>query len=144
MPRKERVHLVGTVPTNGTDGTVRVLTKQEFGKRLYRLMLDKGWRQADLHRAAGLPKDSISSYIRGRTFPTHASAIKLAKALGVPVEEVMPNHMAGAIAEDDPEFEFKVSQSDPKRAWLKVNRAVSFDIGVKIAALLNDDPAHTR
>ena len=142
MSRKERVHLVGDAPTSGPDESVRMLTKQEFGKRLYRFMLDKGWRQADLHRAAGLPKDSISSYIRGRTFPTHASALKLSKALGVPVEEIMPNHMAGAIADDDPEFEFKVSPSDPKRAWLKVNRAVSFEIGVKIATLLNDDASH--
>jgi transcriptional regulator with XRE-family HTH domain len=142
MSRKERVHLVDGSPPEGTDNTIRVLTKQEFGKRVYKLMLEKGWRQADLHRAAGLPKDSISSYIRGRTFPTQLSAIKLAKALGVPVEEIMPNHMAGAIADDEPEFDLKVSVSDPKRAWLRVNRSVPFEVGVRIAALLQDDASH--
>lgn len=139
MSRKERVHLIDGASTDGADDKVRVLTKQEFGRRLYQLMLAKGWRQADLHRAAGLPKDSISSYVRGRTFPTHMSAQKLAKALGVAVEEILPNHMAGAIAQDEPEFELKVSQSDPRRAWLRINKAVSFSVGARIAQMLEED-----
>src|SRR3546814_10206285 len=49
--------------------TPRHLTKQEFGRRLYQLMLAKNWSQADLARRAELGRDSISTYINGKTFP---------------------------------------------------------------------------
>src|SRR3546814_4094336 len=45
--------------------TPRHLTKQEFGRRLYQLMLAKNWSQADLARRAELGRDSISTYING-------------------------------------------------------------------------------
>src|SRR3546814_10078660 len=63
--------------------TPRHLTKQEFGRRLYQLMLAKNWSQADLARRAELGRDSISTYINGKTFPDPLSRKKLADALGV-------------------------------------------------------------
>ena len=67
----------------------RELTKQEFGRRLHGLMLAKDWNQSDLGKAAGLGRDSVSTYIRGLTFPTTRALRRLADALGVP-EKPLP------------------------------------------------------
>ncbi|QDP64141.1 MAG: hypothetical protein Unbinned2301contig1004_67 [Prokaryotic dsDNA virus sp.] len=115
------------------------LTKQEFGRRVYNLMLKKGWRQADLARASDLPPDSISSYIRGLKVPTALSLQKLAQALDIPAHELLPNQVEHAINEDFPSLEMRVSTSDPSRAWLRVNRWVSTSAAAKIVEILNDD-----
>src|ERR1043165_6798156 len=80
MPRKVRTHVgIGDMPSSGL--TPNHLTKQEFAKRVYNLMLNKGWHQSELARQAGLTRDSISTYINGKVFPTPSKLGKLAKAL---------------------------------------------------------------
>ena len=109
MPRKQRTHLepqgLGADKPMQSESTPRHLTKQEFGRRIYSLMLKKGMRQSDLARAADLPRDSISVYIRGRSLPTPLSLQKLAGALGVKAEDLLPNHVETAIDADAPELE---------------------------------------
>lgn len=138
MTRKDRTHLTG--PGDAQDvSSVRMLTKQEFGQRIYRLMMARGWRQAELARRAGLPRDSISSYVNGKTFPTPLSVQKLAAAFDMKPEEILPNHVAGAISADNPDIELKVSPSDTRLAWLRINKAVSLETGAKIVQLLSAD-----
>ena len=132
-----RTHLTGDSAGSGL--APKHLTKQEFGKRLYRLMMDRGWRQSDLARAADLPRDSVSVYIRGKSLPTPQSLAKLAEALNVPAEELFPNHVESAIDNDIPAFEMKVSPNAPHIAWLRVNRYVSLDVANQIAKILADD-----
>lgn len=140
MPRKDRTHILSDAAPSGDDlSTPKFLTKEEFGRRLYKLMIGKGWRQSELARRADLPRDSISSYVRGRTYPTPKSVEKLAAALGVEPERVLPNMNHNAILEDRPSFELKVSPGDPSKAWLKIDRQVSFTVGTKIAAMLEED-----
>lgn len=140
MVNKYRTHSRGG-PTNPTDGAPRQITLEEFGKRLYNAMIAKNWRQADLARATELPRDSISTYIRGLVKPTPLSLSKLATALGKTEEELFPNHAIAAVIEDHPTFEMKVSPNDPRRAYIRLNRMVSFEVAVKIAELVNADPA---
>lgn len=104
-------------------------------------MIKKGWTQSELARKAELPRDSISVYIRGKSLPTPISAGKLAKALGVKPEEILPNHIESAIDEDSPAFELKQSPNTPGTAWLRVNRLVTMAVGLKIAELLANDNA---
>lgn len=144
MARKDRTHVVGDAAKSDDTATVKFLTKEEFGRRLYKLMLAKGWRQAELARRTGLTKASISAYIRGQAFPTPTSVAKLAAALGVPQEEIFPNAQHNAIMEDQPDFEMRVSPGDPTKAWLKVDRQVDFSVAVKIAALLQEKSATDR
>ncbi|MGE0211795.1 MAG: helix-turn-helix domain-containing protein [Parvibaculaceae bacterium] len=120
------------------------LTKQQFGKRLYELMLKRGWHQSELARRADLPRDSISVYIRGRSLPTPASLKKLADVFEIAPEELLPNHIESAIDEDAPSFEMKVSPNAPNVAWLRVNRLVALPTGLKIAELLQGDNALDR
>lgn len=138
MPRKVRTHLpLDAAPDMSL--TPKHLTKQEFGKRLYKLMLAKGWHQSELSRQSGLPRDSISVYVRGRSLPTPTSLKALAGALGVSAEELLPNHIEGAIDEDMPSLEIKVSTSANNVAWIRLNRAVSMKTALKIAELLEND-----
>ena len=65
------------------DGTVdlsqRVIRKAEFGKRLAGLMHEKGWNQSKLAKICDMGRDSVSTYIRGKSVPTPQNLEKLAK-----------------------------------------------------------------
>jgi transcriptional regulator with XRE-family HTH domain len=115
------------------------LTKQQFGKRLYQLMLSRGWNQSELARQADLPRDSISTYVRGVAFPTPKSLKALATAFGVQMTDILPNAVESPTDEDHPSFELKVSPSAPSTAWLRVNRLVSLSTATKIAQLVEAD-----
>lgn len=143
MPRKTRTYLPADAP-NPDVLVPKHLTKQEFGKRLYRLMLGKGWHQSELARQSGLPRDSISTYVRGRSLPTPQNLAVLAECLGVAPEELLPNHAESAIDEENPAFEMKVSTSAPGTAWVRVNRLVTMATAVKIADLLEHDRVFDR
>lgn len=143
MPRRVRTHI--PQDAQGDPGLApKHLTKQQFGKRLYRLMLAKGWHQSELARQADMPRDSVSVYIRGKSLPTPQSLKRLADALGVKEEELLPNHVESAIDEDNPSFEMKVSPNAPNLAWIRVNRLVTLPTAVKIAEILQADNAVDR
>ncbi|MBI2240259.1 MAG: helix-turn-helix transcriptional regulator [Magnetospirillum gryphiswaldense] len=145
MPRKIRTHVTGAEELQGLPLTPRSLTKQEFGRRLFALMDAKRWRQSELARQAGLPRDAVSVYIRGKSLPTPTNLQKLADAFGLLPEELLPNHLGSAIDEDElPAFEMKVSMGAPNMAWVRVNRLVSTQTAVKIAELLENDDALNR
>jgi transcriptional regulator with XRE-family HTH domain len=114
-------------------------SKDEFGRRLYTLILNKGWRPADLARQASITRDAVSTYVGGRCLPTPESLDKMARALGVDPEELMPNHVERSVGQDIPSIEFRVSTAQPSQAWLRINRLVSTKVGAKIIALLEED-----
>lgn len=144
MARTTRTHIPDNL-SGGARLAPKHLTKTEFAKRLYSLMLGKGWRQSDFARRAGLPRDSISSYMRATRLPTPSSLKKMATALGVKPEELLPNHVESAIDADTPAFEMKVSPNAPGFAWLRINRMATTSTCVKIAELLQaDDDAANR
>ena len=113
--------------------------RQEFGRRLQQKILSKGWRQSDLARATGIGKDSISHYIRGRSFPGPKALDGIAKALGVSVTDLMPDAPAAAVVAELPALELRQMAGQPGVAWLRVNRAVSFSTAAKIIDLLQAD-----
>lgn len=142
MAKNVRTH-IGDSQTD-PDLRPKHLTKQEFGKRLYKLMVAKGWHQSELARKAGVTRDSVSTYIRGVSLPEPGNLELLAKALDVDPVELLPNHIEAAIDNDVPSLEMKVSASDPKIAWLRVNRLVSTATCVKVVELLGADAIPDR
>lgn len=144
MARSTRTHL----PPGRTAKSPLIpkhLAKDEFARRLYKLMLDRGWRQADLARAADLPRNAISVYLRGASLPNPESTKALAKALDMEPGELLPNYTESAIDRDNPEIEFRVSPADPKKAWLRINRLVTTSTAIKIMALIEaEDEAANR
>jgi transcriptional regulator with XRE-family HTH domain len=144
MPRKVRTHAGINDKNASASPTLKHLTKQEFGKRLYTLMIAKGLHQSELARRAGVNRDMVSVAIRGKATPTPLNLAKLAKALDVAPEDLFPNHTMSAIDDDLPAFEMKVSPSSPGTAVLRINRLVRTSTAVKIAELLEADDAFNR
>lgn len=138
MVRKVRSHLEDPA-ADISRLAPRHLTKQEFGRRLYTAMVEKGWNQSELARRAELTRDSVSTYVRGASLPTPQSLKKLAEALGTTPEALLPNYVEGAIDAANPSFEMKVSPSRPTEAWLRVDQAVTTETALEIAKLLNAD-----
>jgi transcriptional regulator with XRE-family HTH domain len=134
MPNKIRTHLLDEIITAGPAH----LMKEQFGKRLYRLMVQKGWSQSELGRQSGLPRDSISVYIRGKSLPTDKSLAALAEALGVPAEELLPNHVESAIESNNPMIDVKISPNAPGTALLRINALLPSDVALAIQKLVLD------
>lgn len=139
MTRKDRNHIINDALTPKTNLSPSHLTKQDFGRRVYALMLRNNWKQADLARRAGIPRDAVSKYINGKIFPTRVNLEALAKAFDVTAEELLPNSAENSIDADVSDIEMKVSSTSPKVAWLRVNRLVTTATAVKIVELLNAD-----
>lgn len=116
------------------------LTKLEFGRRLNKLMLDRGWNQSDLARAAGLGRDAISTYVRGRSFPEPKSLRKLADAMSLTTEDLLPNTVAAAMdADTAPMLEIKQAAGHPEHVWIRVNRMVTFDQAAQIFNIIRGE-----
>ena len=61
--------------------------KNEFGKRLRRIMERKYFTQEQLAEAAGVQQSNLSSYINGKVNPTFATVYKIARALGCSIDD---------------------------------------------------------
>lgn len=138
MPRDTRTHL----PPAGDEAmrtAPRSLTKDEFARRLYKRMVERGWTQSELSRQAGLNRDAVSTYVRGVSFPTPVNLDRLAKALGVEPAALLPNIVNTAIERDTPELELKVSPARPDEAYIRINRRVSMSVALQIFDLISKD-----
>ena len=62
---------------------------QKLGQNLKRIRTEKGISQGDIMRTLGMPKSFVSSIENGKTNPTLATIAKLAKALSVPLEDLI-------------------------------------------------------
>jgi len=145
MPRKVRTHMTTDDSSDSLEKLSQLaphsISRQAFARRLYQLMLKRGWNQSELGRQSGLPRDRISTYIRGKTTPTPQNVEALAKALNIAPQDLLPDHVESAIDADNPAFEMKISPNDQSVAWLRVNRLVSVKTAVKVAELLEADDA---
>lgn len=60
-----------------------------LGKNLKRIRTEKGLTQGDIVRSLGVSRSFVSNIESGKTNPTLATIAKLAKALNVPIEELI-------------------------------------------------------
>ncbi len=63
---------------------------KDFAGRLKALRSQHSWTQTELAEKSGLTQSTISAMESGKFVPTSESLEKLAKALGVPLEELYP------------------------------------------------------
>lgn len=95
---------------------------------------------AELARRADLPRNNISTYINGRSYPTEQSLMKLAKALGTTPDELLPNRAEMAIrGEAVPDVSMRSSVAEPGRSWLIVNRLTSTKLAAEIMVMLEKE-----
>jgi transcriptional regulator with XRE-family HTH domain len=140
MSRGNTTFLVDAKELSKSPLARRHLTRQEFAKRVYTLMIRKGWNQSELARQSGLNRDAISNYVRGANTPDPANLKKLAKALEVEAADLLPNYDEQALdMETAPALEIKASQDDPSRSWVRLNREVSTGTVVKLMQVLEED-----
>ena len=62
---------------------------KKLGRNLKRIRTKKGISQGDIVRTLGMPKSFISSIENGKTNPTLATIVKLAKAVDVSTKELL-------------------------------------------------------
>lgn len=141
MAKSNRVQPKVITPPMKSPLVPKHLAKEEFARRLHVMMREKNWRQADLARASTLTRNMISVYLRGDSLPNPASLKLLAKAFDVDPDRLLPNYKESSIDRDNPAIDFRVSPSDPTKAWLRINRLVSTSLAVKILAMLQDEDA---
>lgn len=115
----------------------RHLTREQFGERLFNLMVNKGWSQAELARQADLQRDAISKYIRGVSLPEPHNLKKLADALDVKVEDLQPNVQETQIKlHAAPSLDIRTG-ADPTTSWVKINRLIRNEDLPELLAVLN-------
>jgi transcriptional regulator with XRE-family HTH domain len=120
--------------------TRKHLERHEFAKRLYRLILERGWTQSELARKAGVQRESVSNYVNANTMPDLPNIKKLAVALGVKPEDLLPNVSEAQFdREMNPALEIKASSDDPSKSWVRLNREVSTGTVLKIMQALEED-----
>ena len=60
------------------------------GKRVKELLEERGWKQADLCRAAGMHRSEISEIVTGKRDKVNSGTLeRLANGFGIPVEELL-------------------------------------------------------
>lgn len=114
-----------------------------FARRLNQLLLAKGWRQSDLVRAAQdhMPEGMmfgrhlVSSYMRGRHMPNRVNIEAMAKALGVPITDLVPEGAAVVVGHTDRAIQ--VTMSTNGMARLKLDMELPSDVALQIMALAN-------
>ncbi len=116
----------------------RTSTKEEFAKRLYHAMENKGWTQSQLARYAGLNRDAVSTYIRGRSMPSPESLNKMAKVLDVKAEDLLPNYFESAVHAQPTRMELKEIHGEDGYMWLKLDMRLPREIAVKVFMLVNE------
>ncbi len=112
--------------------------KAAFARRLLEIRRERGWNQSDMHRASGLKRQQISTYMRAKALPNDASLTKLAQALGMRPEDLLPER---AMAAAGPVISMNVSP-DGKKMHINVDVWVPSAVGAQIIALLTDATAH--
>ena len=126
------------MPRKHAPSEVLDAVKAEFGKRLQSLILEKNWNQAELARASGLGRDSISTYVRGHVFPDPKNLKRLADALGMTPQQLYPPSMAVALEVEIPSFEIRQSVTEPEKVHIRINRTVSLEQAAKIFDIIRN------
>lgn len=60
-----------------------IINREYFSDNLNKFMKKKGIRQIDLHNKLGIPKSTLTGYVKGRSLPNSKNLQKLADFLGV-------------------------------------------------------------
>tara|TARA_X000001036_G_C20661708_1_gene799174 strand:+ start:121 stop:525 length:405 start_codon:yes stop_codon:yes gene_type:complete len=120
------------------DLSVRVIRKQEFAKRLYKIIVARNLTQSELARLAEVGRDSISQYVRGMSIPKPKTLVKIAEALKVEPEELFPNYQAASVEEELPEQNFKGVTGDPEHMWVRLNIKLPKAKALEVMRIINE------
>lgn len=123
----------------------RQQAKIDFGRKLHKAMIKKGWRQSDLARHSMIGKDSISNYVNGRTVPTQQNIEKLAQVVSVSPNDLWPGY-DGSMQGRRNVLTFRLDPEDPAFAFVVIDSRLPVDLALKLMGLAKDtsgNVAHT-
>lgn len=115
----------------------RQQAKADFGRRLHKAMIKKGWRQSDLARHSEIGKDSISNYVNGRTIPTRQNIERLAQVLALAPNDLWPGY-DGSMEGRRNVLTFRVDPEDPGYAFVVIDSRLPVDLALKLLNLAKD------
>ena len=98
----------------------------QLGDWLNELMINRGWRQADLARATGISRSGISLLLNGQIRPAPQTIMQLSQALRIKPEIIMEKagYLPERIEKGDPEL----NEANYKLSLLTLpNRKLVFD-----------------
>ncbi len=108
--------------------------KEKFARKLQKAMLDKGWNQSELARRAGMGRDNISGYLKGKILPGTKKLKQLADALSLPPSALLED----VVLRDEPDTPLlEVSRRDNGMVVIRIVQVVPMPVAVKIMELLN-------
>jgi transcriptional regulator with XRE-family HTH domain len=123
--------------------------QQSFGRRLQRLLDQKGWNYSDLAREVwgktttkngyevAKNRDRISVYIAGKAFTDPRNLKRIADKLGVEIADLAPEHVGDAMIEQPlPAYSITKVQGEGDKVFLRVNKLVPEHVAAKIMVLL--------
>jgi transcriptional regulator with XRE-family HTH domain len=112
----------------------------EFGRRLQKALNAKGWNQSELARRmapllprTSIARDNISKYVRGKVLPQPLVLEAMATVLGVQPSDLLPARRTNIPAANPP---LDARDLGDGNVWLRVNRAVSWDVALQVMKLL--------
>lgn len=126
------------------------LRNQEFARRLYKALVEKGWSQSDLARRAfgtktdergykvAKGRDRISVYLRGAGYPEPRTLQKIAKVLRMSVEDLAPEIHSATIDRERPEVMIHQAAGHSDKVHLVVNKIVPYLVATKVMDLINE------
>ena len=122
-----------------SDPGVRRLRRQEFVRHLEHLLMEKYWCQVDLARASGLGRDSISTYLKGKTVPSRLSLQKMAKVFQIEPELLYPNYASADAATEEEmlELEVKSIAGRQSKMWVQVTQVLTTDQAMRNMAIID-------
>lgn len=142
MVRKSTYHLPPPADDeSGADSDISPVDqrKLELGRRIDKLLTEKGWTQSELARRAHVGRDAVSNYVRGLVFPTPKSLRQIAGAFGVSEDELLPDRVARALDDEIPSLEIKQASGHPDICWLRVSQRTTLDQALRIATILREN-----
>jgi transcriptional regulator with XRE-family HTH domain len=138
-----RVHVSKSAGSDDDNGSKPFMSRemmlQEFSSNIFRLMTGAGMSQSDLARKAKTGRDNISAYVRGKSLPRPKIAQNIAKALNCDINDLFPGLLERGVQDAVPSIELRQVPGRENRAWLRMNKEVSFSTAVKIVELVNQE-----
>jgi transcriptional regulator with XRE-family HTH domain len=116
----------------------RHMVKEEFAKRLYAKITDRGWTQSEFARNCDIPRDAISTYVRGRSMPSPTNLERMAGVLGVRPEDLMPNYYEAAHSRQEPTIELRDAPNEEGYMWIKLNMRLPKKVAIQIFMLAQE------
>lgn len=118
--------------------------RAEFARRLSRILVDKGFSQADLARACQkinphirIERDTISTYVRGIALPSPSRLVIIARALDVAPLDLLPDDIADyKFQEPTLEERTEFREMGDGTAYLNIQKKVPTGVALQVMALL--------